>query len=127
MRRLTLSQARLEIGRLGEWFDREERALALPTKLAHAVRLCLEEAVDNLINYTSTTSEAPPIDIAMGRQGDILSRWSGIMGHLSTREPHKRFRRQRIWKRCNREVGGSISFDHLPTKSTTPRDRIATN
>jgi serine/threonine-protein kinase RsbW len=68
--RLTLSRARLEIGRLGEWFDREERALAIPAKLAHAVRLCLEEAVDNLINYTSTTAEGPPIDIAMGWEGD---------------------------------------------------------
>jgi serine/threonine-protein kinase RsbW len=72
MGRLTLSQAWLEIGRLGEWFDREERALAIPAKLAHAVRLCLEEAVDNLINYTSTTAEGPRIDIKLGWQGDAL-------------------------------------------------------
>ena len=72
MGRLTLSQARLEIDRLAEWFDREEQKLALPTKLAYAVRLCLEEAVDNLIHYSSTTEEGPPIDIAMGWQGDIF-------------------------------------------------------
>ena len=29
MGRLALSQARLEIGRLGEWFEREARALVL--------------------------------------------------------------------------------------------------
>jgi serine/threonine-protein kinase RsbW len=70
--RLILSQARLEIARLGEWFDREEQALAIPAKLAHAVRLCVDEAVDNLINYTSTTAEGPPIDIALGWQGDVF-------------------------------------------------------
>jgi serine/threonine-protein kinase RsbW len=72
MGRLTLSQAWLEIARLGEWFDREEQALALPATLAHAVRLCLEEAVDNLINYTSVTAEGPRIDIELGWQGDTL-------------------------------------------------------
>jgi serine/threonine-protein kinase RsbW len=69
---LTLSQAWLEIGRLAEWFDREERALAIPARLAHAVRLCLEEAVDNLINYTSVTAEGPRIEIELGWQGDTL-------------------------------------------------------
>ena len=72
MGRLTLSQAWLQIARLGEWFDREEQALALPVTLAHAVRLCLEEAVDNLINYTSVTAEGPRIDIELGWQGDTL-------------------------------------------------------
>ncbi|HEY1856594.1 ATP-binding protein [Acidocella sp.] len=72
MGHLTLYQAWREIGRFGEWFDLEERALAIPAKLAHAVRLCLEEAVDNLINYTSTTAEGPRIDIELGRQGDTL-------------------------------------------------------
>jgi anti-sigma regulatory factor (Ser/Thr protein kinase) len=72
MARLTLSQGWLEIGRLAEWFDREERALAIPARLAHAVRLCLEEAVDNLINYTSITPEGPRIDIELDWQGDTL-------------------------------------------------------
>ena len=72
MGRLTLSQAWLEIGRLTEWFDREEQALAIPARLAHAVRLCLEEAVDNLINYTSVTAGGPRIDIELGWQGDAL-------------------------------------------------------
>jgi serine/threonine-protein kinase RsbW len=72
MGRLTLSQAWLEIARLAEWFDREERALAIPARLAHAARLCLEEAVDNLINYTSVTAGGPRIDIELGWQGDTL-------------------------------------------------------
>jgi serine/threonine-protein kinase RsbW len=72
MGRLTLSQAWLEIGRLAEWFDREERALAIPARLAYAVRLCLEEAVDNLIHYTSVTAEGPRIDIELSWQGDTL-------------------------------------------------------
>ena len=72
MGRLTLSQAWLEIGRLAEWFDREEQALAIPAKLAHAVRLCLEEAIDNLINYTSVTAEGPRIDIKLDWQGDTV-------------------------------------------------------
>jgi serine/threonine-protein kinase RsbW len=72
MARLTLSRGRLEIGRLAEWLDREERALAIPTRLAHAVRLCLEEAVGNLINYTSVTAEGPRIDIELDWQGEAL-------------------------------------------------------
>jgi anti-sigma regulatory factor (Ser/Thr protein kinase) len=72
MGHLTLSQAWREIGRLSEWLDREERTLAIPAKLAHAVRLCLEEAVDNLIHYTSTTAEGPRIDIDLDWQGDTL-------------------------------------------------------
>jgi serine/threonine-protein kinase RsbW len=72
MGRLTLSQAWLEIARLAEWFDREAQALAMPARLAHAVRLCLEEAIDNLINYTSVTAEGPRIDVEMGWQGDTL-------------------------------------------------------
>ena len=72
MGRLTLSQAWLEIARLAEWFDREEQVLAIPAKLAHAVRLCLEEAVDNLISYTSVTAGGPRIDIELGWQGDTL-------------------------------------------------------
>jgi serine/threonine-protein kinase RsbW len=72
MGRLTLSQGWLEIGRLAEWFDREEKALALPAKLSYAVRLCLEEAVDNLINYTSITPEGPRIDIELDWRDDAL-------------------------------------------------------
>jgi serine/threonine-protein kinase RsbW len=72
MGRLTLSQGWLEIERLAEWFDQEERALAIPARLAYAVRLCLEEAVDNLIHYTSVTAEGPRIDIELSRQGDTL-------------------------------------------------------
>jgi serine/threonine-protein kinase RsbW len=72
MGQLTLLQARLEIGRLGEWFDQEELALAIRANLAHAVRLCVEEAVDNLINYTSTTAEGPRIDIKLVWQGNTL-------------------------------------------------------
>ena len=74
MGHLTLLQARVEIRRLGEWFDQEELALAIPANLAHAVRLCVEEAVDNLINYTSTTAEGPRIDIKLVWQGNTFSR-----------------------------------------------------
>jgi serine/threonine-protein kinase RsbW len=72
MGRLTLFEAWLEIARLAEWFDREERALAIPSTLAYAVRLCLEEVVDNLINYTSVTVGGPRIDIELGWRGDTL-------------------------------------------------------
>jgi serine/threonine-protein kinase RsbW len=73
MGRLTLSQGRLEIGRLVEWCDREEQALAIPARLAYAARLCLEEAVDNLIKYTSVTPEGPRIDIELDWLGDVLT------------------------------------------------------
>jgi hypothetical protein len=72
MGRLMLSQGWLEIGRLTEWVDCEKRALAIPARLAYAVRLCLEEAVENLINYTSVTAEGLRIDIELDWQGAAL-------------------------------------------------------
>jgi serine/threonine-protein kinase RsbW len=40
-----------EMIRLSAWLDTQEEALALPPKVAFALRLCLEEAVLNIVNH----------------------------------------------------------------------------
>lgn len=42
----------------------------MPHRVAHAVRMCLEEAVVNLIDHTPATSEAISVDL--GWQGDRM-------------------------------------------------------
>jgi anti-sigma regulatory factor (Ser/Thr protein kinase) len=45
--------------RLSAWLDTQEEALELPPKVAFALRLCLEEAVLNIVNHGG--ADAPVI------------------------------------------------------------------
>lgn len=72
MGHLILAQSHLQTELLSDWLDRQVAALAIPTKLAYAVRLCLEEAVDNLIRYTSSTPEGPRVRLEVDWSGDVL-------------------------------------------------------
>jgi serine/threonine-protein kinase RsbW len=71
MIRLTLAHSRPEMGRLADWLDQQEEAMAIPRTVAFALRQCLEEAVANLIEHTPPT---PGEDIAveLDWQGDML-------------------------------------------------------
>jgi anti-sigma regulatory factor (Ser/Thr protein kinase) len=60
------------MARLSRWLDEQERALAMPDRVAHAVRMCLEEAVVNLIDHTPASSEDPDISVDLGWQGDRM-------------------------------------------------------
>jgi len=71
MVRLLLSHSRPEMGRLSEWLDEQERALAMPHRVAYAVRLCLEEAVVNLIDYTPATDDSN-IAVDLAWQDDVM-------------------------------------------------------
>lgn len=106
MSRLTLSQGWLEVGRLAEWLDREERALAIPAKLAHAVRLCLEETVSNLITYTSVTADGPRIDINLHWQDEVLVAVVEDYGPPFDLRTVPLFFRRRAWKRRRSPVVG---------------------
>lgn len=44
----------------------------LPGSIAYAVRLCLEEAVVNLIDYTPATGKEPDIAVELDWQDDTL-------------------------------------------------------
>lgn len=72
MVRLLLSHGRPEMARLSGWLDEQERVLAMPNGVAHAVRMCLEEAVVNLIDHTPPTGEGPDIAVDLFWRGDVL-------------------------------------------------------
>jgi len=63
MVRLLLSHARPELARLSAWLDEQERVLAMSERVAYAVRLCLEEAVANLIDHAQAVDGS---DIVVG-------------------------------------------------------------
>jgi anti-sigma regulatory factor (Ser/Thr protein kinase) len=69
MVRLLLSHARPELARLSAWLDEQERVLAMSERVAYAVRLCLEEAVANLIDHAPATSD---IAVDLGWQGGVM-------------------------------------------------------
>jgi anti-sigma regulatory factor (Ser/Thr protein kinase) len=72
MVRLLLSHSPTEMARLSDWLDEQEQVLPIPNGLVYAVRLCLEEAVANLISHTPATSEGPDITVDLAWQGDVL-------------------------------------------------------
>jgi serine/threonine-protein kinase RsbW len=63
MARLSLSHSRPEMSRLSLWLDDQERALVMPGRVAYAVRMCVEEAVVNLIDHTAAPAEPPDITV----------------------------------------------------------------
>ncbi len=72
MVRLSLSHSRSEIARLATWLDEQERLLPIPDDVAYAVRLCLEEAVSNLVAHTPAISDLCDITVDLIRQGDVV-------------------------------------------------------
>ena len=69
MSRLVLPHNRPDLARLAGWLDEQERALAMPDRVAYAVRLCLEEAVGNLIRHVPAQSG---IVVDLEWQGDVM-------------------------------------------------------
>jgi anti-sigma regulatory factor (Ser/Thr protein kinase) len=78
---LVLSYDRRELGRLSDWLDEQENVLRIPGKTAYAVRLCLEEAIANLIEHTPPAAKGPDITVALDWQDDAL------VAELSDRGP----------------------------------------
>jgi anti-sigma regulatory factor (Ser/Thr protein kinase) len=68
----TLSHSRLDMARLAAWLDRQEQAMAMPGKLAFAVRQCLEEVVANLIDHTPPAA-GETIAVQLDWQNDMLT------------------------------------------------------
>jgi anti-sigma regulatory factor (Ser/Thr protein kinase) len=69
--RLTLAHNPAEMARLAAWLDAREHQMAIPAKLAFAVRQCLEEVVANLINHTPATA-GEDIAVELDWQADTL-------------------------------------------------------
>jgi serine/threonine-protein kinase RsbW len=57
---------------LSTWLDEQERLLPIPDDVSYAVRLCLEEAVSNLVNHTPATGAGSDITVDLVRWGDVL-------------------------------------------------------
>nr|WP_294560053.1 ATP-binding protein [uncultured Rhodopila sp.] len=57
--------------RLSAWLDEQEHRMAIPAKVAFAVRQCLEEAVVNLIDHTPPAG-GEAIAVELGWQADSL-------------------------------------------------------
>jgi len=64
---LTLRNDRAEIGRMAEWVDGILADLALPQRAAYALRLCLEEAVTNIISHAFEPDTTHDIQIGVWR------------------------------------------------------------
>jgi anti-sigma regulatory factor (Ser/Thr protein kinase) len=71
MPRFTMTHSRGDMARLAEWLDRQEGAMAMPAKVANAVRQCLEEAVANLIDHTPPVADET-ISVELNWQGGTL-------------------------------------------------------
>jgi sigma-B regulation protein RsbU (phosphoserine phosphatase) len=72
MARLHLSHSRPEMSRLSLWLDDQERELAMPHRVAYAVRMCVEETVVNLIDHTAPPKERPDITVDLAWRGDVM-------------------------------------------------------
>jgi anti-sigma regulatory factor (Ser/Thr protein kinase) len=72
MARLLLRHSRPEMARLSRWLDNQEHILAIPVGMAHAVRMCLEEAVVNLLDHSPPTTDGPEITVTLAWHGDVM-------------------------------------------------------
>jgi serine/threonine-protein kinase RsbW len=72
MVRLLLSHRQQDMERLSDWLDEQEGTLGIPDSVAYAVRLCLEEAVANLVSHTQVTGDGPDIAIDLGWKGGVM-------------------------------------------------------
>jgi anti-sigma regulatory factor (Ser/Thr protein kinase) len=59
------------MGRLSAWLDVQERRMAIPGKVAFALRQCLEEAVVNLIDHTPARA-GEDIAVELDWRGETL-------------------------------------------------------
>src|SRR6516165_2045368 len=70
--RLTLRNSVAELARLADWIDRIDLAVRPAARVAYALRLCLEEAVANIIAYAFEPDSAHLIVIEVWRQGTLI-------------------------------------------------------
>ncbi len=70
---IALRHDRADLRRLLEWIDGRIEALSLGPTAAHAVRLCLEEAVLNIVMHNDPPADpAAAIRVWLGRRGGQL-------------------------------------------------------
>jgi anti-sigma regulatory factor (Ser/Thr protein kinase) len=70
--RLTLPNSVAEMARLSDWIDSLDNALRPAARVGYALRLCLEEAVANIIAYAFEPGSTHVIVIEVWRQGKLV-------------------------------------------------------
>ena len=68
--RLVVENKPSELGRLGDWSDSMAARLRLGRDAAYALRLCLEEAVGNIVAYAYAPGSTHSIMIEVWREGE---------------------------------------------------------
>jgi serine/threonine-protein kinase RsbW len=69
---LTLSNDRAEFTRTVAWIDSVVARFGLTASTAHALHLCLEEAVLNVISYAFEPNTSHDVHIALWRDGEAI-------------------------------------------------------
>jgi anti-sigma regulatory factor (Ser/Thr protein kinase) len=69
---LTLSNDRAEFTRIVAWIDSVVARFGLTASTAHALHLCLEEAVLNVISYAFEPNTLHDVHIALWRDGEAI-------------------------------------------------------
>jgi anti-sigma regulatory factor (Ser/Thr protein kinase) len=70
--RLTLRNSRAEIARLMPWVEGLVARLGVPPRTAHALQLCLEEAVTNIVSHAFEPGTGHDVQIAVWRDDAAL-------------------------------------------------------
>jgi sigma-B regulation protein RsbU (phosphoserine phosphatase) len=69
---LTLRNDRAEVARLTTWVDELGLTLALPPETTHALQLCLDEAVTNIVSHAFEPNTSHDVHIALWRDDTVL-------------------------------------------------------
>ena len=72
IRQLTLRNDRAEIARLTTWIDDVVAPLGLSTRSAHALHLCLEEAVTNVVTHAFEPDTVHDVHVALWHDDTAL-------------------------------------------------------
>ena len=70
--RLTLRNDRAEIARLTAWIDDVVAPLGLSPRTAHALHLCLEEAVTNVVTHAFEPDTVHEVEVALWHDDSAL-------------------------------------------------------
>ena len=69
---LALHNDRTEIARVMTWVDELAVTLALPLETKHALQLCLDEAITNIVCHAFEPNTAHDVHIALWRDDTVL-------------------------------------------------------
>jgi anti-sigma regulatory factor (Ser/Thr protein kinase) len=72
VRSLTLRNERAEIGRMMNWVEASSPSFGLSRDSAHALQLCLEECVTNIVSHAFEPDTVHEVHVALWQDGAVL-------------------------------------------------------